>query len=545
MKKKSLIIILSILSFVTIFNNCKRDDIILNDPQNILRPWNIALPLFNAHIQATDLLSKLDSNSLIKVRDDGVIYIEMDTAYSVGIDEIIKFDKMEVENTYDIFSSVKAQSFESTYIDTIPVAIIEDQDFDSILIRSAIAEIDLNFPDGLTGTYSITIPEVILESGKVMEFAGAIGENGVQTIALDASTMRLIKNDLGTSSFTLVSKYIVDQPVGIPSSTQLSFKFRILDFIPGRMWGYFGTQNVLNLEETIDIDLFSDLNLVDVVELKEFNVVLDIKNYFGIPFIISFDSLVFNRTEPQDEVIVDMGENNEIIVSPGIYGTPVAPSSDSISINTENSNIIDAINLFPDKIFYKVSANINPQGPTEKNFLINNTKEKFFLNTKIQVPFWFRSDNYRRTDTIGFIIRDIVEKEENLDYVEHLTLFFDFENGFPFSLSSQAYLATEDDVVVDSLFKFENATDESYDGAGRKIIWKASSGSTPGITDVEVVLDSETVKTMHKENVTKILLSTRLTTGSLEDPEFVKLTKDNYIKMDVAFELKSQTIKSE
>ena len=65
------------------------------------------------------------------------------------------------------------------------------------------------------------------------------------------------------------------------------------------------------------------------------------------------------------------------------------------------------------------------------------------------------------------------------------------------------------------------------------------------LSKLDVKLAHDLVKKMHAEKVTQIFLNTMVSTGPIDNPDFVKLKTDNFIKFKFAFELKSSDIKIE
>ncbi len=519
------------IGFVFLFSmsHCVKDDVVLKDPQKVLRPWDVNAPLFSLNLRAESLINKVAPNSSIFVDNDGLINFQMDNEYDVPPTNIVDF---ETRN----FSSIHQIKKDTVIYDTIPITINPLCDYDSIWINTGdlMASIG-NFPSN-KGTYTIRFPGIFLDNGKSFEFTGKLGSAATASQNLSLALMHCVKNSIGFSS------YVAETTIKFNSSKttqgQLQLGFKIDKFESKVDWGYFGRAEVFRVTKNLDMNLFKGLDFSEMVQLKEFKMILDAKNYYGIPFKLKFDTVQFINTTKNEQKTLDFYNSNYLLIDKPNYNTPVVPVHDSSMIDKDNSNIVDGINIGPNMVHFGISVIMNPTDPPQKNFLINNGADKLFFNARIIVPFWFKSTNFNRIDTIGFNISNMINNESTLDYLEYLKLYFDFENGLPFNISTQGYLARENGEIVDSLF---SCNGNDCDNTGRRILMMSGSGSNPGIAKIDVVLDSTKVREMYKEKVTQIFLSTRATTGPVDNPDFVKLKEDNYLRMKFDFELKSST----
>ena len=69
----------------------------------------------------------------------------------------------------------------------------------------------------------------------------------------------------------------------------------------------------------------------------------------------------------------------------------------------------------------------------------------------MNVPLWFKSTNYSRSDTIEFDYNADIDDEDDeplSDKLETLTANFNVENGLPFDIKFQIYL-TDIDYSID------------------------------------------------------------------------------------------------
>jgi hypothetical protein len=516
-------------------SRCTKEDVVLKNPQNYNRPLNLAAPLVNIHVGAKDLLEKIDSSAYFKIDEQGLLHFRYDTTFLATWEDLIKLGDLSDTKNYDI-SPLNNVVMPYTFIDTIVANEDATQRFDSLTIAKAIMRLSLVSPSSLTGAYEITIPEVLKSNGLPVVFKGALG--GVIADDEDISNGRIIFSHVpGKSYYTLVIKVNVDKPKVLPANTNLGITLSIIDLLPKTMFGYFGQIDVFNKQQDISIDFFKKMNISEMIQLKEIRMDISIDNYFGVPLKLFLDSLLFtNKTTGQAVNVYINNGNNSVLVDAATYAEPIVPSTNKLSINSENSNLVDGINNSPTNIYIETTGKSNPNGETVENFVETSTKIKGSIS--IDIPFWFKTDSYARTDTMDFDFVSMIDSTQ-IDYLEEVNLYFKFNNGFPFNIDAQAYFVDEFYNKVDSIFPVD----------GGKLIWKSgiidANGivTSPSKTDVPISINNEKAKKLYDQKVKFILVKSQVSTGLLGSPEFVKLMETYAIDVGLSFEVKSGSIK--
>ncbi len=534
MKHKKTINIVAFFGILIILSSCIKDEIILKDPKNITRPLNGAGPIFTAHLQAIDLIDKMDSNQFIYVDAEELIHASIDTSFTVVYDNIIDFDELTLDKLYNIKSSIiKSTKANFVFKDTIAAAIIEGQRFDSVSIKAAQMQVEVISPDNFSGSFTITFPELTLANDTVLKFTSSLGGTYTNSKNLEGGMLRFFQNSTDISSFKVVTTVDATPPQGIPTDSLLKVSIKMLDFTPDIILGYFGNLNVIDKKEEMEFDFFKDFDFTDMIQFNDVNLILKIENYFGVPVLASIDSMLFENTESGDEAEL---EKKDIRVGAATYGQPVIPKIDSITMD-----LADAINIAPDKLYYEIAGWINPDGDTgAQNFMVNDGESTLEANMRIDIPFWFKTDNYKRTDTINFDIRKTINDSTTIDYLEEINLYFDFTNGFPFSIYAQAYMVDAQGVTIDSLF------------TGEQLIWKSPNidatgrAGEPILNKVNISIDHDKAKKLYDNHSTQIFIKSRVKSGGTEQnpeaPTFVKLYSDYIIDISMAFEIVSGEI---
>ncbi len=541
MKKHKLNILIPALVTTLFFTGCIKDEIVVTDPQKIGRAWDIAAPIANINVGVDDLLDMIDSTSYIYIDNQGLINLQIDTTFNVGYDKIIGLDTNQVTRHYYLNNKKKSAKAAFVFNDTIVLTSTRDQRLDSMLVSSCFLNTSVVFPNNINGTYKITFPDFTMPDGSPITIERPITTETRQ-LDISGAMFRMIMNINDFSSYRVVTTVNVDGNQQIPNNSKIELRIQMVNLNPSEIWGYFGSMDVFELSQDMNIEMFKTMNLVDVIQLKELVINLGITNYFDIPFNVTFDSMLFKNTTKNQQVPLSFLGNNTIDISAGKYNNGnVTPGSDSIVINSQNSNLVDAINLFPDYIYYEIGARINPDGVVKQNYLRNNGTDKIYFDLGIRVPMWFKTSNYNRTDTIGFNLAKMLPDSSMVNYVDNITLYFDFENALPFNVSVQAYFAKQNGTIVDSLFSCQTNSTDCYNG--KKTLLTSGDATNPVKSKTDVVITGELAKKLVEQNVTQILVATQLSTGPIAAPDFVKLKQDNYIKIDFDVSMKSSANK--
>jgi hypothetical protein len=519
MKKRILYKTVAVVLLVNSIVGCIKDDVVLTDPQNYTRPINFAGPIAKIHFGAKDLLEKIDTSSYFQIDETGLLHFQ--------------FDNLTLEGSYDIGAKRKSTTF--TFEDSIVTNHDPNQRFDSLLIKESSLILSIVSPPGFTGTYTIDFPDII-KNGQAVSVTGNLNSNG-QTVTDLANAKVFFQNQMNVSYCRINITVNVDGfPLPPVNSTIFSYTMTLDPFQPQIIFGYFGQIKIFEDKQEMQLDFFKSLNITDVIQFKDIRLDVLINNYFGAPLEIVFDSLLFTNETSGEEVNVTFnGGGNSMLVNSAVFGNPIVPSTDTLSFNADNSNLIDGINLGPTKIYTSLYGNINPNGETAPNFI--NTDLEIDGNLSIDIPFWFKTESYERTDTIGFDFLNKLDSTQ-IDYLDELNLYFDFTNGFPFNIVAQGYFVDSNNVVIDSLFNT----------AGGELLWKSgvidANGkvTSPSITNVDVQILHDKARKLFDSKVAFIHLKSKVSTGDIDNPEFVKLYDSYTMNIKLSGELKSGTI---
>lgn len=538
MKKIALHIIVFSLLLLS-FTGCFKDDVVI-DPDQLTtmdRPLNIAVPIVNASFKATDMLDRMSDSisDFISVEDDGLICIKYTDSVNAVWDEIIELEEVEFSKDYPIsILDLKSNIETITYEERIKLNTEPDQRFDSMYIESSQLSLGLEFPTGYSGDVNVKFPGLI-KDGVSLEFNFDLSDsNPTETTDLAGYDL-YFDQGVDSSYFTMLITANVDVPTPTlkKAGNNISVTLSLSSMVPEVLFGYFGQNTILDSEESMEFQFFEELDVVDLIEFKDIKLNLSFDNYFGIPFDgVLVEALVI-RESTKDTLNLELNEDNVIPVEEATYAEPVIPTFNSYIFDETNSNIGDAVNLFPDKLDYHLQANINTGTEESTNFITQDNR--IAGNVEFIIPLWLRTQAYHRYDTIHEF--DLIESisEDQLAYLDSANLYLIFTNSFPFELFVQIYFADDNYNNVDSLF----AEQQQFLASGE--LDSEDKVTEDAVTEVTISLTKEQIEKYKELSVTRLILKTETTTAN-SGTVFVKILDSYGLDFELNVDLQSAEI---
>jgi hypothetical protein len=178
-------------------------------------------------------------------------------------------------------------------------------------------------------------------------------------------------------------------------------------------------------------------------------VFITIQNSIGIPASITIEKLVARNDASNVSLdIADrLGANAYIEVpSPDINATkPVSKSVYYTNENTGNS-MQELFNLKPDKVWFKIKTEVNPNGKTANFF---SDTSSLYADLNVKLPLFGHFDHLTLQDTFDFSLN----KQNEIESVEFRTKI---RNGLPLMARMQVYFTDSLYNILDSLTGTDN-----------------------------------------------------------------------------------------
>jgi|GEM_PF-804526 hypothetical protein len=259
-------------------------------------------------------------------------------------------------------------------------------------------------------------------------------------------------------------------------------QFTFEGIVPQYALGYFGNQNITVGPDTASFSAFSSIKK-GLLNLNSANVSLNVVNQFGVDMKANLSQLTsintnnpssvpltYNSSVILNNLIVpaardNNGPNNPVVnITPGTLPSP-------INLNNNNSNVKDFIGNLPNKLSYKLTAQINPPfgqggGNQSGNNEFGYYGTSFSAYLSMDVPLYFSASNLMLADTISLNVSNVSQ----LQNINKGNLILTATNQYPFSIYLSAILLDGNKRPIDNLFSSPSLIEAPSLDANGKVI---------------------------------------------------------------------------
>ena len=132
---------------------------------------------------------------------------------------------------------------------------------------------------------------------------------------------------------------------------------------------------------------------------------------------------------------------------------------DSMFINYDEANLVEAIDKSPVGITFDMEAMTNPQ--VEETFNFVTSESKLNIISKLILPIAGYTEFMNIEDSVMYKFSDFFQNPP--EEIKSLSLRLNFTNGFPVDINSQIYFLDEGGNIVDSVFNAEYTIEAGQD----------------------------------------------------------------------------------
>lgn len=241
-------------------------------------------------------------------------------------------------------------------------------------------------------------------------------------------------------NYTGVASYIT-----LEDSLQVIYGLENL--VPNSLKGYLGQYEILVADTTSGVELF-DQFVSGEINFGDINIDLAITNGLGASGTVLINSLGGTNTETGETVFLNC---------PSVVGVPIninralnnpfIPGYTTIALTSANSNVNELVEIFPDKLFYDVEMQVNPNGNefNYQDFVIPSSIIDIDLNLSMPLEFMATDLTLQSEFPVTLDAESGTEGIGNID----LTLFAD--NTFPLEANINIVFMDDLGTPLDSL----------------------------------------------------------------------------------------------
>lgn len=421
---------------------------------------DVLIPLINADLSMKNLVEEenisLDDDSTVKFVINNSLFdfnpselaeipdTSFSESFAIPVPGAVSFPPGSI-----IFQNTSTNSFNTSGVTLNKVVLREGR---------SIIKLKSNVQGRLRVRY--TLPKVsrngqIFVAEEIMPAAPSGGESEInRTLDLNGYWFDLTGAD-GQSANVFnaqIEIFVSDDASGdvtIGGGNVVSVENTLQGVVPRYARGYFGSESINSGADTSNFDIFK--NIVDgTFELDKMRLNFTVKNGTGVDGSIKINQLSGNNTRNGNSVNLNhsiVGSTFNINRATDRFDFPekVIPTERSFTIDDQNSNVLDFIQLLPDQLIYDIDIITNPLGNVSGGNDFLDIDNGLSINLDAEIPLNFFANNLTFVDTIDLDI------EEDLKDLKNVELNVFVENGLPLATDLQLYMLNESNIVLDSV----------------------------------------------------------------------------------------------
>ncbi len=297
------------------------------------------------------------------------------------------------------------------------------------------------------------IPGAIDEFGEHVHIETAVGPDEIVDQAFDIAGYTI---DLRGSSGDEVNTFYQEfsariKYTGVASHISLDDSLKVVygleGIVPNELRGYLGEYEIDIADTTSGVELFDQFES-GIIEFGDINIDLEIENGLGAGGLVTIYSLGGLNSVSGEVVMLDC---------PSVIGVPInvnraldnpyVPGYTTITLNSANSNINELIEIFPDKLFYDVGMQVNPNGNefNYQDFVINTSRINISFNLSMPLEFMASDLTLRSEFPVA------LDADAGTDGVGNIDVTLYADNSFPLSAALKITFYDAMVIALDSI----------------------------------------------------------------------------------------------
>lgn len=444
---------LVLILLIAFFAGCKKEN---DHPQ-----WDVEVlgPIAKASLGINNLVS----DTIVRPDADGLLRVHYDTIFSAfKLDSLYQFQDTTILN-----SQVFAFPF-STQI--IPNTVFSNNNnfirlnSGNVQLKQAITEegtLRIRIKNVLQSkiNFNYTIPKA-KKNGQPFSFTASV-DSGSATdpkyftqdydfSGYDIDLSGPSNNQVNVIAYTVTATSDANgQTFTINSlDTILNVSTTFIGLKPSYVRGYLG-QNNLDLSTSASIGV-GDFIKSGLVALDSVRLQIDLTNYIGADGQAEITSLQSINTRTGNTVSLTAPSllNQTININRAVdLGSQAQLTQRTFVLDKSNSNIIDWVENIPNRYSYDLAVNINPQGNISGSNDFIYSDQLLYTRLQFDLPLRVGLSQLELIDSIDLNL--ISTGDYNSIGNSTMTLVAD--NGFPFDLETDVYLANGDGIYTDTI----------------------------------------------------------------------------------------------
>ncbi len=428
---------------------------------------NIAVPLIHSKLTLRDILNDYDTNHLFIEDGTNFLYLIYNSRiFSQRADELISITDQSINSSFNFSPGaiVLNDSASYTYSGNYSFTNSYSERYDSIRIKSGILNFNINANINHNSRIYITLPTakkngIPFKKTIIYNYTGG-SVNISQAFDLTGYTLSFNSGNQIPVQYKITS-YGDGNSDNSPYNINMGESFQNISYRV--IFGYLGQRTFSINQDSVLIEIFKN-NIWGSLHFEDPKLHIYANNGYGMPMAVSFDLMeAYSPVNPPFVVPL----TSSLLTGQWVVGYPNFAQLGQIvqttkSLDKNNSNFDDALNISPRWIAYHINTLSNPSGnpASDQNFVEDSSR--FALDVQVELPMHGSAWDFRLQDTIDFSFG------EDIDKAEWVKFKINTDNGFPIDARVQIYF-------VDSLYHKIDSLLSPFE----QIIYAAPIGPSP------------------------------------------------------------------
>ncbi len=435
--------------FLALAISCNINDLDFNDINVPNYKGRTAVPLGEVTYTIKELIEQLD-DSTISIEESGNFFLTVvyrDTSLFTDVEDFISFGNIVNNDNLNPNLSLPVSPIDTIVRFSQPFEFdfqpSEGEIVDSLTYASGTVTLAVQSQFSSDLDYTLKIIDFTNTlTGDTLVFAGNVQGNGSSESSQDLQDFKTIFNRVGgRNQFSLEFEGALDVKTGesINVNDFLSLTLTISNPEFKNLFGFFGANETSIQDQSLKLDFFKDIDPLGL-EFNNPEIIVNIENAFGIPVGLSFGGITAFNEDGDVVVLAGKIDSTQFVRAPEIEDIGSSARSE-FSINNDNSNLREMLNIAPDSIVLAITgtSNYRNENAERSNFLTDSS----FLQTIVEVrmPLEVKLDGFTRSFT--FIISDF-----SFDQADSVSIRLQTINELPLSGIMSLDILDELDTVI-------------------------------------------------------------------------------------------------
>lgn len=253
--------------------------------------------------------------------------------------------------------------------------------------------------------------------------------------------------------------------VTLSGNDSIRLVYELTDIEAEYLEGYFG-QQIVGVDAEAGLALLPGLS-EGTLTLSGARLALEIENAIGVSGRINLYELLAANTMRGSSLPLSWTQLGKPIAVAAATGPPLTPTTTTLWLDEQNSNVSALLSLLPDRLAYRMDVFINPEGNSSGHNDFAYADSYLQARLACNIPLSLAASDLLLSDTLNFSLSSAETPQQGP--VREGLFEFHAVNGFPLQAAVQVYFYDDNFYLLDSLFSAPQMVAAAKPGADCRV----------------------------------------------------------------------------